>query len=155
VFKTVVIVILAVVIGAGGALGGTQLLSNLRSSAQAATIHKVPPTYFAQLDDIVVSLPPQTGQPATSYVNFGIQFATHDPNAVTAFGALQPIVRSKILSVLMAQTAQGLQDQATRGDIVLQCLDIANTVVEKNANFITTPFAGGYITDLVVQDDGG
>lgn len=149
------LVAVALCIGAAGAFFGAQFLANLRGSAQAATIQKPRPTYFAQLNDIIVSVPPAPGQPATSYVDFGIQFATHDPNAVTAFTSLQPIVQSKILSVLMAQTGQSLQDQSTRAEIALQCLDIANAVVEKNANFTTNPFADGYITNLVVQDDGG
>jgi flagellar basal body-associated protein FliL len=123
--------------------------------AQAAALPLPPPKqiYFADLSDITVSIPPDSGEPATSYVEFGIQFSTYDQNALTTFDEMQPIIKSDIINLLMNETSRGLQDPQTRADLLKSCLDISNTVMAHSANYPPPPpFSAAYITDLVVQD---
>jgi flagellar basal body-associated protein FliL len=139
--------------GAAAAAGaGTGTGAGVKKSAAAAAPAHPQPLYFADLSDVVVSIPPQTGAPATSYVEFGIQFSTFDPNAVTNFGTYQPIVKSEIINLLMNETSAALQDPKVRTGLIQNCLDIANSVMMKNASSPTPPFTAAYITNLVVQD---
>jgi len=150
------IVVVAVGAGVGGTLGVMLLLPHHAAApAGPAKPMVVPPKpiYFAEMNDVVVSIPQDSGDPSSSFVQFGVQFATYDPNALTSFDELQPIIKSDIISLLMNETGKQLQDPATRADLVKSCLDIANNVLNRNANYTPpSPFTAGYITNLVVQD---
>jgi len=148
-----------VVIGVaiGGALGVMALMSHGATNAHAAKPKPVvvppKPILFAQLGDIVVSVPTDTGAPASSFVQFAIQFATTDPNAVTSFTALQPIIKANVISLLMNETGSSLQQAATRDALLKNCLGIANNVLNKSAGYTPpSPFTAAYITNLVVQE---
>jgi len=150
--KTAGIAVVALGVGMGGALGAMHFLGGTVASAHAETPpQKSGPILFAPLDDITVSIPPAAGEPPDSYVDIGIQFATHDQKAVDAFTALEPIVKANVLALLMAQNTESLQSEPDRSAIIAKCLDIANSVVEKNANYQSAPFIGGYVTNLMVQ----
>ncbi len=165
----ILVIVGAVVLAAGAGIAGTLgmqkflphgiggAVSSIASAGPGAkkaapAPAKPQPLFFADLSDVVVSIPPQTGAPATSYVEFGIQFATHDQNAVTSFGTFQPIVKSEIINLLMNETSSALQDPQVRSGLIQNCLDIANGVMVKNTNSTTPPFTAAYITNLVVQD---
>jgi flagellar basal body-associated protein FliL len=147
--------IVAAGIGAGATFGVLQVTGHKATAAAIAKPAAAPPkpVYFADLSDITVSIAPDTGQPATSYLEFGIQFATGDQNALTTFDELQPIIKSDIINLLMNETSHALQDPQTRADLIKSCLDISNNVLARNANYAPPPpFSAAYITNLVVQD---
>jgi flagellar basal body-associated protein FliL len=144
----------AVVLLAGG--GGTfAFLEMGHKSAGPAKPVAVPPKpiVFAALPDLVVSIPDDTGDPPSSYVQLTLQFATTDPNAVTAFTNLQPIIKAQIISLLMNETGKTLADPAGRDTLTKNCLAISNTVLTKSAGYTpANPFSAAYITNLVVQN---
>lgn len=149
------IVVLAAGAGAGGMFGVMHFMSQTAQTVPPAMPHPQPKQqiYFAELSDILVSMPPQAGQPSTSYVEFGLQFSTYDQSALTSFATLQPIIKSEIINLLMNQTSSSLQDPAMRAALVKDCLDISNGVLMKDSNPSTTPpFDAAYISNLVVQD---
>jgi flagellar basal body-associated protein FliL len=153
------VIILAIVAGAGVMLGVMHFLpmgGADHAEAMAKTDNSAHPQsiFFAELPDVVVSIPPQAGAPATSYVQIGMQFSTHDHRAVDSFTTLQPIIKSQVINLLMSETSAALQDPATRALLVQNCLNIANGVLAKNAGGKSTdkPFDAAYITNLVVQD---
>jgi flagellar basal body-associated protein FliL len=140
-------------VGAGGMFGFLHFKPHKAGVVTAMAVPATPkPVYFADLSDVTVSIPPDTGQPATSYLEFGIQFSTTDQSALTTFDELQPIIKSDIINLLMNETSHGLQDPQTRADLIKSCLDISNTVLARNANYTPPPFGAAYITNLVVQD---
>ncbi len=139
----------------GGGIGGAVIFLHHGKSKTADVKQVVPPKplLFAELDNVVVSIPADVGQPATSYVQFGIQFATTDPDAVTAFTSLLPIVKADVINLVMNETQKTLQDPATRTKLAANCLAISNQVIEKNTDLKpANPFTAAYITNLVVQD---
>ena len=139
----------------GGGVGGAVVFLHHGGKAAAAKPVAVPPKpiLFAELDNVVVSIPADAGEPATSYVQFGIQFATTNADAVTQFGALQPIIKADIINLMMNETQKTLQDPATRAALAKNCLGISNGVLAASANFTPpNPFSAAYITNLVVQD---
>jgi flagellar basal body-associated protein FliL len=148
------VVIVSIGAGVGGTLAGMHLWAQHSKAAAAAPRPLVPkPIYFADLSDVVVSLPPEADQPATSYVSFGIEFATTDQKAVAAFGNYQPIIKAGIISLLMAETGDALQQPQVRATLIQNCLAVANEVLKANdAAGQTPPFGNAYITDLVIQD---
>lgn len=141
---------------AGGTLFALGILPPHAKHDKHAKAHTPPPPkplLFASLSDIVVSIPPDSGQPASAFVQFGVQFATQNDKAVTDFTALQPIIKAQIISLLMTQTGKSLADPATRGMLVKNCVGIANTVLTHNAGYTGNgPFSAAYITNLVVQN---
>ncbi len=149
-------IVLAIVAGAGGMFGAMRFLphGDGASAHAAATAKAHPkPILFADLSDIVVSIPPQAGAPASSYVQFGVQFSTYDQAAVASFTTLLPIIKSQIINLLMSETGAALQDPAARNTLIQNCLDIANSVLAKNgASSTAKPFTAAYVTNLVVQD---
>jgi len=154
ILKTVGIVVVAAGLGAGGVIGAQMFLPHSSSGPAKPPPPPPPkPTLFADVSDITVSIPPDTGQPATSYLQFAVQFATTDPNAIIVFSQLQPIIKADIISLLMNETSHGLQDPTTRADLMKSCLDITNEVMSQKANYTPAPpFTAAYITNLVVQD---
>ena len=147
--------VLSAGLGIGGTLAGTALLAKQSIAAQVAA--KLPPApkpiYFATLPDLVVSIAPAEGQPATSFVQFGVQFSTSDQNALVVFDQLQPIIKADVISLLMNETGTALQDPRNRIDLAKSCLDLSNTILSNKAGYTpAAPFNAAYITNLVVQD---
>jgi flagellar basal body-associated protein FliL len=149
------VVLVAIGSGIGGTLGVMAILP-LRTEASAKVLAQpatAKPIYFAEVSDVVVSIPADAGDPDSSFVQFAVQFSTNDQNAVASFAALQPIIKSDIINLLMSETGKSLQDPATRAALVKNCLAISNTVLAHNANYTpANPFNAAYITNLVVQD---
>jgi flagellar basal body-associated protein FliL len=144
---------IALVVLGGGVGGAVFFLHHGSKTAAVKPVVPPKPILFAELDNVVVSIPADVGQPATSYVQFGIQFATTNPDAVTAFTSLLPIVKSDVINLMMNETQKTLQDPATRSKLAANCLTISNEVLGKSLNFTpANPFTAAYITNLVVQD---
>ena len=157
-FVTAGLIVLAIVIGGGAMFGVMHFFlqpgsaAHTHDTAKADNAHPKP-LLFADLSDIVVSIPPQSGAPATSYVQIAMQFSTHDEKAVESFAALQPIIKSQVIDLLMSETSATLQNPATRNELIKNCLNVANTVLVQNpGNGTGKPFEAAYITNLVVQD---
>lgn len=137
-----------------GGVGGT--IAYLKMSHHAGP-HKPPPPkpiLFAQLDNLVVSIPSDSNSDdGQAYVQFSIQFASTDAKAVASFTALQPIIKAKTINLLMTFTAKHLMDPSTHDALAKSCLAIANEVLAKSAAFSPpNPFTAAYITNIVEQD---
>jgi flagellar basal body-associated protein FliL len=154
--KLIIIGGIVAVLAAGGVGGTMEVMSVLHHRAMAAAKPAVPapkPIFFAELADVVVSVPTASDDPTSAFVQFAVQFSTFDPNAGATFSALQPIIKSEIISLLMNQTGKSLQDPATRAALAKNSLAIANSVLARSANYTpANPFTAAYITNLVVQD---
>jgi flagellar basal body-associated protein FliL len=151
----VLIVVLALAAGIGGTLGVTEFMHHPAPTVASGQAPKPPPkpVYFATLTDVTVSIPPAAGDASTSYVNFSVQLSTFDQNALVTFEELQPIIKAAVITLLMNETSQTLQDPQTRVDLTKGCLHIANDVLNRNASYSpANPFVAAYITNLVVQD---
>jgi len=145
-------IVVVALLGAGGTFGAMHFLHLGSKTPHKAVVLPPKPVLFADLSGLVVSLSPQAGQPATSFVQFGIQFATTDPNALVSFASLQPIIKSAIINLLLNETSAQLQDPAVRASLISSSLAVANSILLKNGYPPPAPFSAGYITDLVVQD---
>lgn len=152
--KKIILIAAVAVVVLGGGIGGIFFYL----SAQHAAPHKhMPPPpkpiYFAQLADLVVTVPADTGDATSTYVQITLQFSSFDTNAVTSFNNLQPIIKSQIISLLMAQTAKSLMDPSTHDTLTKACLGITNQVLNKAADYTPpNPFTAVYITNLVEQN---
>jgi flagellar basal body-associated protein FliL len=152
------VIVLAIAIGAGATFGVMHFLqtggaAHAHDAANTKDDAHPKPIYFADLSSIVVSIPPQAGAPATSYVQIGMQFATHDKQALESFNTLQPIIKSQVINLLMNETSAALQNPATRAELIQNSLDVANAALAKNAGKADDkPFDAAYITNFVVQD---
>ena len=148
--------ILVIALSIGGTIGVIAYLHHPAPNVASGQPPKPPPPkpiYFANLSDVTVSIPPETGAAATSYVAFSVQLSTSDQNAMMTFEELQPIIKSAVITLLMNETSQSLQDPQTRVDLTKGCLHIANDVLARNASFTpSNPFSSAYITNLVVQN---
>lgn len=110
-------ILLALVAGVGGTFGVMQMSHHGPAAvAMASPVAPLPPPkpvakplYFATLSDITVSIPPQAGAAATSYVDFSVQMSTYDEGALVVFEELQPIIKAAIITLLMNETSQTLQ----------------------------------------------
>ena len=156
-FVTAGIVVVAIAAGAGAMFGAMHFLSMNRPAEAHSTPTRTDPAhpkpiFFADLSDIVVSVPPQAGAPATSYVQIGMQFSTYDQRALANFTTFQPIIKSEVINLLMSETSAALQDPTTRAVLIQNCLDAANSVLAKDAGSTDKPFTAAYITNFVVQD---
>jgi flagellar basal body-associated protein FliL len=151
------IIVIAIAIGAGATFGVMHFLqmngAHAHDTAKPEDDAHPKPIYFADLSSIVVSIPPQAGAPATSYVQIGMQFATHDKQALESFNTLQPIIQSQVIDLLMNETSTALQNPTTRAALIQSSLDAANAALAKNAGKAgDKPFDAAYITNFVVQD---
>lgn len=152
------IIVVALAAGAG-AMFGVMHFMQMNSAAHAHDAMKPKdsahpkPILFADLSDIVVSIPPQVGAPATSYVQIGLQFSTHDEQALADFTTLQPIIKAQVINLLMNETSASLQNPVARNTLIQNCLIVANSVLAQNGgNSSAKPFDAAYITNFVVQD---
>jgi flagellar basal body-associated protein FliL len=111
------------------------------------------PLFFAELSDIIVSVPSDSGSSDQDYIQLTVQFSTVDQNAVTDFGEIQPIIKAKIISLLMAKTVKSIMDPKNQNSLSDQMLAITNDTVIKSVNYnLGDPFMGAYITNLVEQN---
>jgi flagellar basal body-associated protein FliL len=154
------------VLGAGGTFAAMHFLHSGGTKTVAKPVVLPPkPILFAVLTIPAVSISPEAGSPASSFVDFGIQFSTTDPNALVSFTALQPIIQSAVINLLLNETSTQLQDPKVRSQLIVDSLAVANSVLLKNGYALPAavptgatpdpsapPFTAGYITDLVVQD---
>ncbi len=150
-----IIIVVVLAIGIGATFGVLHFMHSGSSSKTVAKPVVVPPKpiFFAQLPDVVVTIPPDTGQPASSYVQLGLQFATYDQTSLATFDELQPIIKADVINLMLSQTSAGLQSQADRDALTKSCQTIVNNVMTKNANYTpANPFFAAYITNLVIQD---
>jgi flagellar basal body-associated protein FliL len=144
----------AVLLLAGGGGGYAYYTLSYRPGIQAKPVAVLPkPLVFASIPDIVVSVAADNTDPTTSFVQLTLQFATTNPDALNSFAAVQPIIKSQIISLLMSETVKSLSDPAIRATLVQNCLKISNTAVNISGNFTPkAPFTTGYITSFVVQN---
>jgi flagellar basal body-associated protein FliL len=153
--KIIIIAAGAVVLLAGGIGGTVAIMSMGHKDATAAPAPPPPPKppQFAELDNIVVSVPADTTDSTPAYVSLTLQFASPDPNAVTAFATFQPVIKAAVLDTLMAETAKSLMDPTTHPALTAKCLGIANQVLDKQGGYTPPdPFTAAYITSLVEQN---
>lgn len=152
--KKIVLMAAGAAILLGGFIGGTFYflsVQHLSTGKEAAPPPK--PIYFAQLGDLVVTVPADVDDSTTAYVQITLQFASFDANAVTGFNNLQPIIKSEIITLLMQKTAKSLMDPTTHDALLKTCLGIANQVLDKSANYTPpNPFTAAYITNIVEQN---
>jgi len=145
--------LIALALGVGGTFAVMTMTSH--NGPKTAETRKPPapiPLYFADVPDIVVSIPDVAGDPPSSFVQFGIQFQTSDAQSVDHFNTLEPIIKSRIMDLLMQQTGATLQTEATRTSIEQKSLSLVNTALETRNYAQKPPFTAAYITSLVVQD---
>jgi flagellar basal body-associated protein FliL len=147
-----IIVVVTLLLGGGGTFAVMHFMAPASGPAKPVIVPPKP-ILFAATSDIVVTIPPDTGQPPSTYVQLTIEFATHDDKAPPAFDTLEPIIKADIINQMLSETSTGLQTQATRDDLVKKCLGIANAEMDKNANYTPPdPFFAAYITNLVIQN---
>jgi flagellar FliL protein len=153
--KKIIIIALAalLILGGGGAAAYMFLLA---PKSKTAATHKPPPPkplLFAEMPDLVASIPPDTGEPVSSYIQISIQFATTDPAATLAFTGIAPIIKSDIIALLLAQTGKTVSDPVARAALVAASLQAVNTALTQSAGYTGHPgFTAAYITNLVVQN---
>jgi len=154
--KKIILIAAGAVVLLGGGIGGTVAVLTLgHKSGPAAPAPPPPPKVpqFAVLDSLVVSVPADTNDPTPSYVQLTLQFASTDPNAVTAFATFQPIIKAQVLALLMGQTAKALMDPTTHDALTQKCLGVANKILDtQDAYTPPDPFTAAYITNIVEQN---
>ncbi len=152
--KKIILIAVGAVVLLGGGIGGTMAYLSLHHGAPAKAVAPPPkPIVFAELDNLVVNVPADSSNPASSFVQITLQFATTEPDAVTSFTSLQPIITAQVIALLMTKTAKSLMDPATHDALAQNCLGIANGVLNKSAGFKPpSPFTAAYITNIVEQN---
>lgn len=112
------------------------------------------PIMFAQMSNLVVSVPANSTNTTNQvFIELSVQFSTFDPNAVSSFNDLLPIIQSKIVSMLMEKNAVDLMNPNTHKSLSFDFLAIVNSVLDKQQNFKPKdPFSAAYITNIVQQD---
>ncbi len=153
--KKILIIAAAAVIVLGAGAGGTFMLLSPHHAGPPKPAPPPPPKpiYFAELADLVVSVPSDSTDSTPSYIQITLQFASFDPNAVTTFTNLLPIIRAQIITLLMGGTAKSLMNTSTHDALCKSSLAIANQVLDKSANYTPpNPFNAVYITNLVEQN---
>ena len=152
--KKIILIAVAAVVLLGGGIGGVFFYLSMHHAKPAAA--KLPPPrpiFFAELADMVVTVPADTDDTTATYVQITLQFSSFDTNAVTMFGNLQPIIKSQVIALLMGKTAKALMDPSTHDALTRSCLAIANQVLDKSASYTPpNPFTAAYITNLVEQN---
>lgn len=165
--KKIIIALVAVLVllGAGGG-GAYFYLFKMKHHEQPAAPPPPKPIIFAQISDLVVSVPATAptassassdssndgSPPSQVFIELSVQFATTDPKAIDGFNALLPIIQAEIVTTLMKQNATQLMDPNTHTKLSLALLAIANGVLNKNQNFTPpNPFTAAYITNIVQQ----
>lgn len=152
--KKIIIILVAVLLVLGAAGGGAYFyFFKMKHHAKTVTAPPPKPIIFAQLNNLVVSVPANSSTPPNQvFIQLSVQFATVDPKAVASFTDLLPIIQSEIVSLLMKKTAAQLMDPSTHNQLSLDLLGIANGVLNKQQDFKPkNPFSAAYITNIVQQ----
>ena len=152
--KKIIIGAVAALVLLGGGGGGAVAYLHMHRHAGPPKPPPPKPLLFAVLDNLVVSVPADsTGQSGQAYVQFAVEFASTNPNALTSFNALQPIIKAKTIDLLLTQNARQLMNPSTHPALAKNCLAIANQVLSQSAAFTpANPFTAAYITNIVEQD---
>mgnify|MGYP002721265663 FL=1 len=114
-------------LGGGGAYAYLTLTA--KPGKQAAKPAKPSPIFFAQLADLVVSIPDQAGDPPADFVDVTLQFQTGKEDQLANFSTIEPIIRSQLIGILMRQSAKTLSDPAVRQQIEQQSLDVVLSLI--------------------------
>ncbi len=137
------------VLGAGG--GAAFMLMHRAPASAAAVAPK--PLYFADLSNLVVSVPSDGSGGDQVYIQISVQFSSYDQNAVTAFDTVSPIIKSQMIQFMMAKTAKDIMDPANQSSMSAAFLKIVNGAMSKAGPYSgTAPFLAAYITNLVEQN---
>jgi flagellar basal body-associated protein FliL len=154
--KKLIIIGVAIVLVLGG--GGAAAYIFMLAPHSKTTTGKPPPPkpkplLFAEISDLVASIPPDTGQPVSSYMSMTIQFSTTDPAAQAAFGDIAPIIKAQIIDLMLGETGKTVSDPAARQALLAASLKAVNQALTQNTGFTpANPFTAAYITNLVVQN---
>lgn len=122
--------------------------------AKAALVPAAKPLYFAALDKFVITIPaPADGDSGKTYMEVTFSFGTYDKKVAPAFDTITPVVRSAILSDLMAGSAKlRSPDKKVRRSFEIKCLATVNRAMAANLpQFGKTPFSKIYLTQLVTE----
>lgn len=166
IIAVVVAIILIGAVGGGGYFYFFKLKHHSDGKTASAPMGPPKPLLFAQLSNLVVSVPQTGPDPASAgadaaaasppnqvFVQLSVQFATTAPKAVTSFNALLPIIQADMVSLLMKQTATELMNPDTHKQLSVDFLAIVNGVLAQNQYFKPqNPFTAAYITSIVQQD---
>jgi len=153
--KKLIIIGLAalLVLGGGGAAAYIFVLAPKGNAKTAKVAEKPKPLLFAEMPDLVASIPPDAGEPASSYLQMSIQFSTTDPNAETAFDSIEPIIKAQLIDLMLGQTGKTVIDPAARQALLAASLKVVNQALKKNIGYTPgDPFTAAYITSLVIQN---
>ncbi len=150
----VIVGLVCLILGIGGTLvfvkltGGSDIAL---AGAQVRTSPKPAPKklFFATLTDMTVSIAPQAGVQASSFVNF----STHNHAAVVTFSEIEPIIKAALITRVMNETTDSLQYQKARAELTQGFLTIVNNLMQQDGGSAeSTPFTAAYITNLLTQD---
>jgi flagellar basal body-associated protein FliL len=152
--KKIILASVGVLVLLGGGAGGTVAYLQMKHHAGPPKPPLPKAILFAQLDNLVISVPADSsGDSGQAYIQFAVEFASTDPKAVASFNALQPIIKSETLNLLLTENAKQLMDPSTHAALAKNCLAIANQVLNKSAAYTPpNPFTAAYITNIVEQD---
>ncbi len=141
------------VLGGGGAASYVLVLAPHGNAKTAKAAVKPKPLLFAEMDDLVASIPPDTGEPASSYLSMSIQFSTTDPAAQEAFSSIEPIIKARLIDLMLGETGKTVIDPAARQALLAASLQAVNQALTKNMGYTpVNPFTAAYITSLVIQN---
>jgi len=133
VVKIVAAVGVVAVLGAGGTYAAMHFLhAGGHKSAAKPVVLPPKPILFADLAIAAASIAPDANSSGSSFATVDIQFTTTDPNALVSFTALQPIIKSAVLNLLLSETSTQLQDTALRATLIANSLAVANSILLKN-----------------------
>ncbi len=158
-------VVLAVAAGIGGTLGVEHFIFHTDILGGATATHsggtgkekaKPPappkPDLFATLDNVIASIPDEAGDPPSSYLVFAIQFVTTDQKYIDDFNEVQPMIRAKVLSLLMAENGTTIRDPKVEAKLSSDALDAVNQIIIEQKLAKTPGFTKALITNLVTQN---
>ncbi|WP_295529832.1 flagellar basal body-associated protein FliL [uncultured Thioclava sp.] len=109
---------------------------------------------FAEIPKFVVTIPgSQEAGGGSVYLQLSLSFLTEKKQAIDDFNKLMPIIKSAIISDIMASgLSPDSQSAQFRHKITTDSLDLANrTVSQADSDLGRTPFLGAYITTFVIQ----
>lgn len=161
--KVVIALIAVIVVLAAGGGGAYYYFFKMKHHETHAAPPPPKPIMFAQINNLVVSVPSvasspsgsddSNGPPTQVYIQLSVQFSTTDPKAVDSFNTLLPIIQSEMVSLLMKKTAVDLMNPNTHAALNTAFLSIVNGVLAQNHSVPDkNPFSAAYITNIVQQD---
>lgn len=140
------------------------LRTQKESAAQQAVADTRPPVAhdrptaakaeFVEIPQFVVTIPAGMGANAGSvYLQLAMSFLTENKRAAADFGKLMPIVKSQIISDVMASGISPTTDaMKLKHMITADSLKVANdTIAQSDDTVGERPFLGAYITTFITQ----